>query len=131
MTPPFNVKWGVLTIFWVVFVNEKVELGFAVRLFISLNFAKLRKNANHFVNFTLIIIICSIFVKNNGMESFLIKVRNKSDYKFLLDLSKRMGFEIETLSDKIKSYIKTSPKDIPLKDEDIMNEIKTARKSSK
>ena len=35
------------------------------------------------------------------MESLIIKVNNKSDYKFLLDLSKRMGFEIETLSDKI------------------------------
>lgn len=65
------------------------------------------------------------------MESLLIKVRNKNDYKFLLDLSKRMGFEIETLSDKIKKYIKTSPKNVPLTDDDIMNEIKSVRKSSK
>jgi hypothetical protein len=65
------------------------------------------------------------------MESLLIKVRNKNDYKFLLDLSKRMGFEIETLSDKIKKYIKTSPKNIPLTEDDIMNEIKSERKSSK
>ncbi|MCX6231453.1 MAG: hypothetical protein NTZ33_07910 [Bacteroidetes bacterium] len=62
------------------------------------------------------------------MESLLIKVRNKSDYKFLLDLSKRMGFEIETLSEKIKRYIKTSPKNVPLTDDDIMNEIKIAKK---
>jgi hypothetical protein len=65
------------------------------------------------------------------MESLLIKVRNKNDYKFLLDLSKRMGFEIETISDKIKKYIKTSPKNIPLTEDDIMNEIKSERKSSK
>jgi hypothetical protein len=42
-----------------------------------------------------------------------------------------MGFEIETLSDKIKKYIKTSPKNIPLTEDDIMNEIKSERKSSK
>lgn len=58
------------------------------------------------------------------MESIIIKVNNKSDYKFLLDLSKRMGFEIETLSDKITKYIKSSPKEVPLTDEDILNEIK-------
>lgn len=58
------------------------------------------------------------------MESLIIKVNNKSDYKFLLDLSKRMGFEIETLSDKITKYIKSSPKEVPLTDEDILNEIK-------
>jgi hypothetical protein len=58
------------------------------------------------------------------MESLIIKVNNKSDYKFLLDLSKRMGFEIETLSEKITKYIKSSPKEVPLTDEDILNEIK-------
>lgn len=62
------------------------------------------------------------------MESLIIKVNNKSDYKFLLDLSKRMGFEIETLSDKITKYIKSSPKEVPLTDEDILNEIKSIRK---
>lgn len=62
------------------------------------------------------------------MESIIIKVNNKSDYKFLLDLSKRMGFEIETLSDKITKYIKSSPKEVPLTDEDILNEIKNIRK---
>lgn len=58
------------------------------------------------------------------MESIIIKVNNKSYYKFLLDLSKRMGFEIDTLSDKITKYIKSSPKEVPLTDEDILNEIK-------
>ena len=62
------------------------------------------------------------------MESLIIKVNNKSDYKLLLDLSKRMGFEIETLSDKITKYIKSSPKEVPLTDEDILNEIKSIRK---
>lgn len=62
------------------------------------------------------------------MESLIIKVNNKSDYKFLLDLSKRMGFEIETLSEKITKYIKSSPKEVPLTDEDILNEIKSIRK---
>ncbi len=65
------------------------------------------------------------------MESLLIKVNNKNDYKFLLDLSKRMGFEIETLGNKIKKYLETSPKNVPLTDDDIMNEIKSVRQPSK
>jgi len=65
------------------------------------------------------------------MESLIIKVPNKSDVKMLIEISKRMGFKAETLEQKLNHFIRTAPKDVPLTDEEIMEEIYTSRKKTK
>jgi hypothetical protein len=65
------------------------------------------------------------------MESLIIKVPKKSDAKMLMEISKRMGFKAETLEQKLNHFIRTTPKDVPLTDDDIMGEIYASRKKAK
>ncbi|NTW31789.1 MAG: hypothetical protein HGB12_04060 [Bacteroidetes bacterium] len=62
------------------------------------------------------------------MESLIIRVPNKLDLNLLLKLVKRMGFQSETVEQKIDKYIANAPFDVPLTDNDIMKEVKTVRK---
>jgi hypothetical protein len=65
------------------------------------------------------------------MESLIIKVPKKSDAKMLMEISKRMGFEAETLEQKLNHFIRTAPKNVPITDDEIMREINTNRKRTK
>jgi len=73
------------------------------------------------------------------MQNVLISVQTQSDLKFLIDFTKRMGFQSKLLTDKavdiletkIDNYINSSPKNVPLSSVDVMNEIKNLRANPK
>ncbi len=49
-----------------------------------------------------------------------------------LEMLKLFDFvEIEPLSTQLKRYIKNAPKNVPLTDDDIMSEVRAARKQAK
>lgn len=62
------------------------------------------------------------------MEKLIIEIPDKSDAKFIAEVIIRLGYKFESLNDKLKRFIKNSPKNVPLTDNDILNEISIVRK---
>jgi hypothetical protein len=65
------------------------------------------------------------------MESIIIKVPKKSDAKMLIEISKRMGFVAESLEQKLNRMVRTAPKNVPISDDEIMEEVYASRSKRK
>ena len=54
----------------------------------------------------------------------------QSDVRFLSELVKKMGWEVQTREELLDSFIESRPETSPLSDEEIMNEVRAVRYSS-
>jgi hypothetical protein len=63
------------------------------------------------------------------MEKLIIEIPDESEAKFLTEIISRLGFKIETINDKLNQFIKNAPKNVPVTDKDIMDEINDVRKN--
>ena len=61
------------------------------------------------------------------METLIIHVRNKQDSRKLTQFSAENGWKSQSMNQLLSWLVKTAPKDVPLSDEDIMNEIREVR----
>lgn len=51
----------------------------------------------------------------------------KSDLSFFRQLAMRMGWKMQTKEERLDGFIASRPDDVPLTDEDILNELKEVR----
>ena len=63
------------------------------------------------------------------MGTLIIRVGNKQDSRKLTQFSAANGWESQSMNQLLSWLVKTAPKDVPLTDEDIMNEIREVRKN--
>ena len=65
------------------------------------------------------------------METMIINVKNKRDARKLTQFSMENGWKSQSVNQLLNWLVKTAPVDVPLSDEDIMNEIREVRNSRK
>ena len=65
------------------------------------------------------------------METVIISVANKREARKLMQFSAENGWKSQSMNQLLNWLVKTAPKEVPLNDEDIMNEIREVRKNRK
>ena len=65
------------------------------------------------------------------METMIVNVRNKRDARKLRQFSAENGWKSQSMNQLLNWLVKTAPKEVPLSDEDIMNEIREVRNKHK
>jgi hypothetical protein len=63
------------------------------------------------------------------METMIVRVGNKRDSRKLTQFSAENGWKLQSMNQLLSWLVKTAPKEVPLSDEDIMNEIREVRKN--
>ena len=63
------------------------------------------------------------------METMIISVANKREARKLTQFSTENGWKSQSMNQLLSWLVKTAPKEVPLSDEDIMNEIREVRKN--
>ena len=63
------------------------------------------------------------------METMIISVANKREARKLTQFSTENGWKSQSMNQLLNWLVKTAPKEAPLSDEDIMNEIREVRKN--
>jgi hypothetical protein len=63
------------------------------------------------------------------METMIINVNNKGEARRLRQLVIENGWRSQSMSQLLSWLVRTAPKEVPLSDEDIMNEVREVRKS--
>jgi hypothetical protein len=58
------------------------------------------------------------------METVIIQVKDKQDVRKLREISANNGWQIQSSSDMLRWLIDNAPQDVPLTDDDIMDEIR-------
>ncbi|MDR3134134.1 MAG: hypothetical protein LBU42_08990 [Prevotellaceae bacterium] len=53
----------------------------------------------------------------------------QSEVGFIMTLARKMGWEVETKADLLRKYIASRPKNVPLSEEEIIEEVGAARYS--
>ena len=61
----------------------------------------------------------------------IVSVENKREARKLMRFSTENGWKSQSMNQLLNWLVKTAPKDVPLSDEDIMNEIREVRKNRK
>ena len=64
------------------------------------------------------------------METMTIKVKNKQEARKLTQFSTTNGWQSQSMDQLLNWLVKTAPKEVPLSDEDIMNEIREVRNNN-
>ena len=65
------------------------------------------------------------------METMVIKVKDKQDVRKLRQMSADNGWQVQSGSDMLRWLIDNAPQNVPLTDDDIMDEIRQVRQDSK
>jgi hypothetical protein len=61
------------------------------------------------------------------METVIIQVKDKQDVRKLRQISADNGWQVQSSGDMLRWLIDNAPQDVPLTDEDIMDEIRQVR----
>jgi hypothetical protein len=61
------------------------------------------------------------------METLIIQVKNKKEARKLMQISADNGWGVRSRDQILQWFVDTAPKDVPLTDEDIMEEIRAVR----
>jgi hypothetical protein len=61
------------------------------------------------------------------METMIIHLKNKQEVYKLQQISDTNGWQTFSLDQKMRWFIDSAPKDIPLTDDDIVNEVRNVR----
>jgi hypothetical protein len=64
------------------------------------------------------------------METVIIKVKDKQDVRKLRQISADNNWQVQSSGDMLKWLIDNAPRNVPLTDDDIMNEIRQVRLGS-
>jgi hypothetical protein len=64
------------------------------------------------------------------METVIIRVKDKQDVRKLRQMSAANGWLVQSSGDMLRWLIDNAPQDVPLTDEDIMDEIRQVGKSN-
>jgi hypothetical protein len=62
--------------------------------------------------------------KSDKMETMVIQVKDKQDVRKLRQISADNGWQVQSSSDMLRWLIDNAPQDVPLTDDDIMDEIR-------
>jgi hypothetical protein len=65
------------------------------------------------------------------METVIIHVKDKQDVRILRQMSADNGWQIQSNNDMLRWLIDNAPQDVPLTDDNIMDEIRQVRQGSK
>jgi hypothetical protein len=63
------------------------------------------------------------------METLIIRVKNAHDRKKLINYSIDNGWQVQFFNNLLNRFIDTSPKDVPVSDDEILTEIKKFRQN--
>jgi len=63
------------------------------------------------------------------METIIISVRSKTEARKLMRFSTENGWQTQSVNQLLDWLVKTAPKDVPLSDDDIKDEIRQVRES--